>query len=99
MPRRTLLLVVGMAVALGLSGAALSKNKPGKPPHHPKGPAHHTYAWHDTPIPGSNVHLRGLSAVSKRTVWVSGYIPATGPGKVYRTLDRGANWQDVSPAG
>ena len=48
MPRRTTLLVLALAVALGLSGAALSKNKPGKPPHHPKGPAHHhAYAWHD----------------------------------------------------
>jgi len=100
MPRRTMLLVVALTVALGLTGAALSKNKPGKPPHHPKGPGHHqTYAWHDVPIAGSNVHLRGLSAVSKTKAWVSGYIPGTGPGKVYRTLDRGATWQDVSPTG
>jgi photosystem II stability/assembly factor-like uncharacterized protein len=100
MPRRTILLVLALALALGLSGAALSKTKPGKPPHHPKGPPHHqVYAWHDVPIAGSNVHLRGLSAVSKNTVWVSGYIPGTGPGKVYRTLDRGATWQDVSPSG
>jgi len=50
-----MLLVTALVVALGLTGAALSKNKPGKPPHHPKGPAHHTYAWHDVPIAGSNV--------------------------------------------
>ena len=35
MPRRTMLLVAALTVALGLSGAALSKNKPGKPPHKP----------------------------------------------------------------
>ena len=46
-----MLLVTALVVALGLTGAALSKNKPGKPPHHPKGPGHHqTYAWHDVPI-------------------------------------------------
>ena len=50
MPRRTMLLVISLVVALGLAGAALSKNKPGKPPHKPKAPAHHTYAWHDVPI-------------------------------------------------
>jgi len=96
MPRRTLLLVLSLVVALGLTGAALSKNKPVKPPHKPKGPAHHTYAWHDVPT-GSTARLRGLSAVSKNTAWTSGYT-ATGD-VVFRTLDRGATWQDVSPAG
>src|SRR5215218_8704098 len=98
MPRRTTLLVLLLAGALAVAGAALSKPKPGKP-HKPARPhSHHTYAWHDVPI-GSNVHLRGLAAVSKNKVWVSGYIPGSGPGKVYRTLDRGTTWQDVSPTG
>ena len=95
MPRRTILLVLALAVALGLSGAALSKNKPGKPPHHPKGPAHHhMYAWHDVPT-GVAARLRGVAAVSKTKAWTSGYTATDG--KVFRTLDRGATWQDVSP--
>jgi photosystem II stability/assembly factor-like uncharacterized protein len=94
MPRRTMLLVISLVVALGLTGAALSKNKPGKPPHKPKGPSHHTYAWHDVPT-GTTAHLRGLSALSKNKVWASGYTATDG--KVFRTLDRGSTWQDVSP--
>jgi photosystem II stability/assembly factor-like uncharacterized protein len=35
--------------------------------------------------------------VSATTAWVSGYTPANGV--VMRTTDRGATWQDVSPAG
>ena len=93
MPRRTILLVVALVVALGLTGAALSKGKPGKPPHKPKGPAHHTYAWHDV-ASGSTASLRGISAVSANVVWASGSV-----GTVLRTLDRGATWQSVGPPG
>ena len=93
MPRRTMLLVVSLAVALGLTGAALSKNKPAKPPHKPKGPVHHTYAWHDVAT-GSTASLRGISAVSANVVWASGSV-----GTVLRTLDRGATWQAVGPPG
>ena len=93
MPRRTMLLVAALTVALGLSGAALSKNKPGKPPHKPTGPAHHTYAWHDVTT-GSTASLRGLSAVSRNVAWASGSA-----GTVLRTTDRGATWQSVGPPG
>ena len=93
MPRRTMLLVVSLAVALGLTGAALSKNKPAKPPHKPTGPVHHTYAWHDVAT-GSTASLRGISAVSANVVWASGSV-----GTVLRTLDRGATWQAVGPPG
>jgi photosystem II stability/assembly factor-like uncharacterized protein len=88
-----MLLVVALAVALGLTGGALSKNKPGKPPHKPKGPSHHTYAWHDTPT-GSTASLRGLSAVSANVAWASGSV-----GTVLRTTDRGTTWQSVGPPG
>jgi len=96
MPRRTMLLVFLLAGALAIAGAALSKPKPGKP-HKPARPhSHHTYAWHDVPT-GSTARLRGLSAVSANKAWTSGYTAAGGV--VFRTLDRGATWQDVSPAG
>jgi photosystem II stability/assembly factor-like uncharacterized protein len=93
MPRRTILLVLSLVVALGLTGAALSKGKPGKPPHKPKGPTHHTFAWHDV-ASGSTASLRGISAVSANVVWASGSA-----GTVLRTLDRGATWQAVGPPG
>jgi photosystem II stability/assembly factor-like uncharacterized protein len=54
------------------------------------------YAWQDTPT-GTTAHFRGLSAVSATTAWASGYTPTTGV--VFRTTDRGATWQDVSPPG
>jgi photosystem II stability/assembly factor-like uncharacterized protein len=89
-----MLLVLALTVALGLTGAALSKNKPGKPPHMPKGPHHHQmYAWHDVTT-GSTASLRGLSAVSRNVAWASGSA-----GTVLRTTDRGATWQSVGPTG
>ena len=54
------------------------------------------FSWHDTPT-GTTASLRGLSAVSSTTAWASG-ATATGP-IVLRTTDRGATWQDVTPAG
>ncbi len=54
------------------------------------------YAWHDTPT-GTTAHFRGLSAVSAATAWVSGYTATDGV--VYRTVNGGATWQDVSPPG
>jgi photosystem II stability/assembly factor-like uncharacterized protein len=94
-----MLLVVSLVGALAVAGVALGAKpiKPGKPKHgRPASP--HAFSWHLTPT-GSTAHFRGLSAVSANTAWVSGYIPSTGPGKVFRTLDRGATWQDVSPSG
>jgi photosystem II stability/assembly factor-like uncharacterized protein len=50
-------------------------------------------AW--TPLTsGVNVTFRGISAVSADVVWVSG-----SRGTVLRSLDAGATWQNVSPAG
>jgi photosystem II stability/assembly factor-like uncharacterized protein len=54
------------------------------------------FAWHDTPT-GTTAHFRGLAAVSATTAWVSGYTATDGV--VLRTTNRGASWQNVSPAG
>jgi hypothetical protein len=96
-----MLLVASLVGALAVASVALGAKpiKSGKKPPKPGKPtAHHIYAWHDVPT-GSAAQLRGVAAVSRSTAWTSGYIPNTGPGKVFRTLDRGATWQDVSPAG
>jgi photosystem II stability/assembly factor-like uncharacterized protein len=60
------------------------------------GPRGWDFSWHDTPT-GTTASLRGLSAVSTHTAWASG-ATATGP-TILRTTDRGATWQDVTPAG
>ena len=63
------------------------------------GAARPGYAWHDTPT-GTMDHFRGLSAVSAKTAWVSGYLVNADDsvdGKVMRTTNRGATWQDVTP--
>jgi len=52
-----------------------------------------SFSWHLTPT-GSVARLRGLSAVSASTAWASGSM-----GTVLRTIDRGATWQSVGPAG
>lgn len=52
------------------------------------------FAWHNTPT-GTTAHFRGLSAVSAKTAWVSGYTADAGV--VLRTRNRGATWKDVSP--
>jgi photosystem II stability/assembly factor-like uncharacterized protein len=96
-----MLLVASLVGALAVAGVALGAKaiNPGKKPPKPGKPAsHHRYAWHDVPT-GSTANLRGVAAVSRNTAWTSGYIPTTGPGKVFRTIDRGATWQDVSPSG
>jgi photosystem II stability/assembly factor-like uncharacterized protein len=96
---RTLLLVVSLVGALAVVGMALGAKpvKPGKkPPKHARPAAPHVFAWHDVPT-GSTASLRGVSAVSRNVAWTSG-ATASG-GVVFRTLDRGATWQDVSPAG
>ena len=98
MRKRTLLLVVSIVGALAVVSVAFASKPPPKPKHG-KGLGHahhHMYAWHDVTT-GTTAHFRGLSALSANKVWVSGYS-ASG-GVVMRTLDRGATWQDVSPAG
>jgi photosystem II stability/assembly factor-like uncharacterized protein len=51
------------------------------------------YAWELTPT-GSAARLRGLSAVSATVAWTSGSL-----GTVLRTVDAGATWASVGPAG
>ncbi len=43
---------------------------------------------------GSTASLRGLAAVSAQVCWTSG-----SSGRVYKTINRGQAWQDVSPYG
>src|SRR5881396_840734 len=98
MPRRTTLLVASLVGALALVSVAFA-SKPLPKPKHGKGQGpthHHAYAWQDVTT-GSTAHFRGLAAISANTAWVSGYS-VTG-GVVLRTLDRGATWQNVGPAG
>jgi len=97
--RRTFLIVLSLVGALAIVGIALGAKpvKPGKkPPKHARPAAPHSYAWHDVTT-GSTASFRGVSAVSRNVAWVSG--AAASGGVVLRTLDRGATWQDVSPAG
>lgn len=39
-------------------------------------------------------HFRGLAPVNAKVAWISGY-----EGQVFRTIDGGATWADVSPTG
>jgi photosystem II stability/assembly factor-like uncharacterized protein len=96
MRSRTMLLVVSLVGALALVSVAFASKPPPKPKHGKGQGHHHMYAWHDVAT-GTTAHFRGLAALSANKAWVSGYT-ATG-GVVFRTLDRGATWQDVSPAG
>jgi photosystem II stability/assembly factor-like uncharacterized protein len=52
---------------------------------------HHPPSWQETTV-GSDQELRGLAPVDSHTAWVSG-----DDGGVWRTTDRGATWEDVSP--
>lgn len=53
--------------------------------------------WH-TSVVDADQSFRGLDAVTRRTAWIAGgSMTEGGPGSVWRTTDRGATWQDVSP--
>ncbi len=54
---------------------------------------HRSYSWALTPS-GSTARLRGLAAVSDRVAWASGSL-----GTILRTVDGGAHWTSVGPAG
>ena len=53
-----------------------------------------SYEWQVTPT-GTTAHFRGLSAVSEKVAWVSGYTATDGV--VMRTTDKGKTWQSVGP--
>ncbi len=60
------------------------------------------YAWQLTPTPtDSTTRFRGLSVVTERTVWASGWTAPGGivDGRVFRTTNKGASWQSVGPPG
>ena len=52
-----------------------------------------SFAWQDTPT-GATGRFFGLSAVTAKTVWVSGV-----GGTVLRTVDAGGSWPQVRPPG
>jgi len=43
--------------------------------------------------------FRGLDAVNRKVAWASGGSITGGAGKVYRTVDGGKTWDDVTPPG
>src|SRR5690348_17188130 len=109
MRRGTMLLVAALVGALALVSVAVASKPPQTPGHghgnghghghgngNGHGHGHHLFVWNDVTT-GTTAHFRGLSVVSKNKVWVSGYTGAGGV--VFRTLDHGATWQDVSPQG
>jgi photosystem II stability/assembly factor-like uncharacterized protein len=81
---RTSLLVVLLALALTPVGSTQASGRPAS--------KHRTtLAWSQVTQPGPGP-FRGLTAVSGREAWVGG-----DNGELWRTTDRGASWQDVSP--
>ncbi|HWG99705.1 MAG TPA: oxidoreductase [Pilimelia sp.] len=68
--------------------AAAAHERPDRP-----APAHRRPAWRLSET-GVTARLRGLSAVSARVAWASG-----SGGTVLRTVDGGATWRQVGPAG
>jgi photosystem II stability/assembly factor-like uncharacterized protein len=79
-PKR-LLLLLGLLAVVAISAAFSVKHGT-------------SYSWQLTPT-GTTAHFRGLSVVSERTVWVSGYTATDGV--VLRTTDKGTTWQSVGP--
>jgi len=77
---KRILLLVALAALVATSAAFAEKGK--------------SYEWQVTPT-GTTAHFRGLSAVSEKVAWVSGYTPTDGV--VLRTTDRGKTWQAVGP--
>ncbi len=54
----------------------------------------------DVAVVDAGQSFRGLDAIDRDTAWISGgSLTAGGAGKVYRTVDGGETWQDVSPPG
>jgi photosystem II stability/assembly factor-like uncharacterized protein len=80
---KRILLLVGLAAVVATSAAFTAKH--GK-----------SYSWVATPT-GTTAHFRGLSAVSEKVAWVSGYTATDGV--VLRTTNGGTTWQSVGPPG
>ena len=82
----SVLLTAGLAVGLQPAQAVLAQ--PGA------GHASSAHQPHWTLLDtGTQAHFRGLSAISRKVAWISGYN-----GLVLRTVDGGRHWIDASPA-
>ncbi|MBA2955243.1 oxidoreductase [Nocardioides sp. MAH-18] len=83
-------LLVGAAFAGGPAAAG-----PGHDHRHDHGHGH-GLSFTESVI-DADQGFRGLDAVDRRTAWVTGGSASGGPGRVFRTVDGGRTWQDVSP--
>jgi photosystem II stability/assembly factor-like uncharacterized protein len=94
--RSSLALLVGAALAVALVAPATAQET-NQQKHDRHGGAHHLgLGWRQTTLdPDQN--LRGLDGVDARVAWATGESVSGGPGKVYRTVDGGRHWRDVSP--
>ena len=87
--------LLALVLPLGLPAASSpaspdGRSAPSKPNPFGKG-------WQEKSL-DKDQNLRGLAAVSPREAWVTGEsLTDGGPGRVFRTTDRGETWQDVSP--
>ncbi|WP_426242863.1 WD40/YVTN/BNR-like repeat-containing protein [Nocardioides sp. LHG3406-4] len=70
-----------------LTAAAAAEPKPGSDE-----PSHHNLGWKRVDV-DTDQGLRGLDAVSGKVAWVTG-----SEGGVWRTVDGGTSWKDVTPA-
>jgi photosystem II stability/assembly factor-like uncharacterized protein len=80
---KRLLLLLGLVLVVATSAAFTAKHG-------------ESFSWVVTPT-GTTAHFRGLSAVSEKVAWVSGYTATDGV--VLRTTDGGKTWQSVGPPG
>ncbi len=85
---RTLL---GAAAALTLAIAPVAASAAGPTPA-PDQPSKNDLSWKRVDV-GTDQGLRGLDAVSDKVAWVTG-----SGGGVWRTVDGGKKWKDVTPA-
>ena len=100
--RRYLSLVAGGAVALALAAPGAADASAGSTYDHlghEHGARHHQHLrldWRTSTL-DADQNFRGLDGVDSRVAWVTGESLSGGPGKVYRTVDGGRHWRDVSP--